>query len=175
MPTESWCRLRTARPPGGSWDGPSVVGWSSQPKGGDHESRKAPSFRSRGWRRCLCRSRGLNTGAWVGHFTVGENVPRTKRQHMQQHDTHLTFPSFFLHSSFFMSFSSAAPRARQLHKHHSSLCSSQLLFCSSSSFVIIFCPPTSKAVVIVCDARSHFSSSFGRRFFRALPLANRRQ
>ena len=42
-------------------------------------------------------------------------------------------------------------------------------------FLIIFSPPASKAVVIVCDARSHFFSSFGSRFFRALPLGNRRQ
>ena len=32
-------------------------------------------------------------------------------------------------------------------------------------FLIIFSPPTSKAVVIVCDARSHRFSSVGRRFF----------
>ena len=41
-------------------------------------------------------------------------------------------------------------------------------------FIIIFSPPTSKAVFIVCDARSHRFSSFGP-FFRALPLAKRRQ
>ena len=34
-------------------------------------------------------------------------------------------------------------------------------------FLIIFSPPTSKAVVIVCDARSHRFSSFGRGFFRS--------
>ena len=82
---------------------------------------------------------------------------------MQQHDTHLTFPSSFLHSSFFMSFSSAAPRARQLHKHHSSLCSSQLLFCSSSSFLLPRPRPLSLCVTLAAIASQALAAFFWQR------------
>ena len=99
-----------------------------------------------------------------GTFHIWRKCAKKKRQHMQQHDTHLTFPSFFLHSSFFMSFSSAAPRARQLHKHHSSLCSSQLLFCSSSSFLLPRPRPLSLCVTLAAISSQALAAAFFAHF-----------
>ena len=125
------------------------------------QSRVAHSFRSRGWRRCVCRSRGLNTGP-RDLSPLEKLCEQKKTTHATtRHALNISFLlfAFVILHVFLLLRSSSCPSTSQT----SFL---PVLLPAALLFLIIFSPPTSKAVVIVCDARSHRFSSCGRGFFR---------